>query len=89
MSSPKVSVIIPTYGGADHLSEAIQSVLDQTYPHFELFVVNDGSPDNTDEVMAKFADPRLIYRVHAQNQGVDQARKTGLDVSTGDIVAFL
>jgi glycosyltransferase involved in cell wall biosynthesis len=57
MSSPKVSVIIPTYGGADYLGDAIQSVLNQTWTDFELIVVNDASPDNTDEVAARFNDP--------------------------------
>ena len=63
MESPTVSVIIPTYGGANYLGEAIQSVLDQTYPHFELIVVNDVSPDHTDEVVASYRDPRCqVYQ---------------------------
>ena len=89
MSSPKVSVIIPTYRGADHLGEAIQSVLNQTYPHFELIVVNDVSPDHTDHVLEQFDDPRLIYLVHQENQGAVAARKTGLNASSGDIIFFL
>lgn len=89
MSFPKVSVIVPTYNGKKHLGEAVQSVLDQTYRNFELLVVNDASPDDTVEVMAKFDDPRIKYIVHDRNRGVDQARNTGIRSSCGEIVAFL
>lgn len=85
----KVSVIIPTYKGAAFLGEAIQSVLDQTYPDLELIVVNDGSPDNTTEVVGEFVDPRLKYFVHETNRGVGKARHTGLQSSSGEIIAFL
>ena len=89
MKSPKVSVIIPTYNGKEHLGDAIQSVLDQTYEDFELLVVNDASPDDPAEVMAKFDDSRIRYIVHDRNRGVDQARSTGIRSSSGEIVAFL
>lgn len=89
MKSPKVSVIIPTYNGKEHLGEAIQSVLDQTYKDFELLVINDASPNDPAEVMAKFDDPRIRYIVHERNRGVDQARSTGIRSSSGEIVAFL
>jgi glycosyltransferase involved in cell wall biosynthesis len=89
MSSPKVSVIIPTHNGADFLGEAIQSVLTQTYPHFELIVVNDASPDHTTEVVKQFDDSRLKYFVHETNQGADQARHTALQSSSGEIIALL
>lgn len=89
MNPPKVSVIIPTYNGKEHLGEAIQSVLDQTYQNFELLVVNDASPEDPAEVMAKFDDPRIRYMVHERNRGVDQARSTGICSSSGQIVAFL
>jgi glycosyltransferase involved in cell wall biosynthesis len=89
MSSPKVSVIIPTYNGADYLGEAIQSVLDQTYSSFELIVVDDASPDHTAEVVKQFDDPRLKYILHQENRGADVARNTGLQASSGEIIAFL
>ncbi len=54
MANPKVSVIIPTYHGADYLGEAIQSVLNQTYHDFEVIVVDDSSPDHTAQVMSQF-----------------------------------
>jgi hypothetical protein len=89
MTFPKVSVIIPTYNGADYLGEAIQSVLDQTYSNFELIVVDDASPDHTAEVVEGFGDPRLKYLLHPENQGSDVARYTGLQASAGEIIAFL
>ncbi|HXF85238.1 MAG TPA: glycosyltransferase family 2 protein [Anaerolineales bacterium] len=89
MNHPKVSVIIPTYCGAAHLGEAIQSVLNQTWQDFELIVVNDASPDNTDEVMARFADPRIRYLRHETNRGVALARKTGVMAARGEIIAHL
>ena len=89
MKVPLVSVIIPTYAGADQLGRAIRSVLAQSYTNLELLVVNDASPDHTDDVVAQFDDPRLIYLVHEQNQGVDHARLNALNVSQGEIIAFL
>lgn len=89
MSYPKVSVVIPTYGGAEHLGEAVQSVLNQTWQDFELIVVNDASPDNTDKVMAQFEDSRIRYFHHETNRGVANARKTGVMASEGEIIAHL
>ncbi|MBI4761678.1 MAG: glycosyltransferase family 2 protein [Chloroflexota bacterium] len=89
MTPPKVSVIIPTYGGAAHLGEAIQSVLDQTWQDFELIVVDDASPDNTEEVVACFGDSRLRYIRHETNRGVALARKTGIMAAQGEIIAHL
>ncbi|MBX3058079.1 MAG: glycosyltransferase family 2 protein [Anaerolineae bacterium] len=89
METPKVTVITPAYNGADHIGEAIQSVLGQTYSNVELIVVDDFSTDNTAEIVAQFDDSRLLYLAHEQNRGVDQARMTGLAASTGEIIAFL
>jgi glycosyltransferase involved in cell wall biosynthesis len=85
----KVSVVIPTYNGARFLGEAIQSVLDQTYPHFELIVVDDGSTDNTADAVKQFDDPRITYVLHQENRGAIAARYTGSRVSKGEIIAFL
>ncbi|MEZ4559099.1 MAG: glycosyltransferase family A protein [Caldilineaceae bacterium] len=89
MSSPIVSVIVPAYNNAEFLGATIQSVLDQSYPHFELIVVNDASPDNVDEVVQQFHDPRIRTIVHATNQGLSAARNTGMRASTGAIIALL
>ena len=89
MNTPLVSVIIPTYNGADFLGEAIQSVLEQTYTNLELIVVDDASPDNTEDIVKKFDDRRLKYIAHEKNNGVGQARYTGLQASKGEIIFLL
>jgi glycosyltransferase involved in cell wall biosynthesis len=61
---PTVSVIIPTYNRAHSLGRAIRSVLNQTYQDFELIVVDDGSSDNTDELVKSFDDVRIRYIKH-------------------------
>ena len=83
-----VSVVIPAYNSADMLSEALDSVLAQTFSDFELIIVDDGSTDNTREVVALFEDPRIRY-VYQQNRGLSGARNTGIRVSRGRYVAFL
>lgn len=89
MSNLTFSVIIPAYNGAEFIGEAIDSVLAQSYPHFEIIVVNDLSTDNTGEVVKAYTDRRIRYIEHETNQGADIARKTALHASTGDLIAFL
>jgi glycosyltransferase involved in cell wall biosynthesis len=85
---PVVSVIIPTYNRAHYISEAIQSVLGQSYQEFEIIVIDDGSTDNTREVMDSLKDPRLKY-FFQENQGVCVARNNGINVSNGEYIYFL
>jgi glycosyltransferase involved in cell wall biosynthesis len=81
-----VSVIIPCYKQADFLGEAIESVLAQTHPHYEVIVVDDGSPDHTAEVANRYPGVRYILQ---ENSGVAAARNTGLRHSRGVYVVFL
>jgi glycosyltransferase involved in cell wall biosynthesis len=83
----KVSVVIPTYNYGRFISEAIESVLRQTYPIFEIVVVDDGSTDNTEEIVAKFGDK--VKYIKQKNGGVGLARNTGVRHSTGEFIAFL
>lgn len=85
---PKVSVVIPTYNYGRFLGEAIQSVLDQTFEDFELIVVDDGSTDNTKEVVDSFADPRVKY-IYQENRGHSAANNVGILASKGEYVAIL
>ena len=84
----KVSVLIPTYNRADYLSQALASVFAQSQGPFEIIVVDDGSTDNTPEVIAA-AEPRVRYIRHERNKGVAAARNTGLKAACGDVVAWL
>lgn len=91
MSDQSVSVIIPTHNGATRgfLAHAIESVLSQTHQHFELFVVDDGSTDDTRSLCQDYAaDGRLTY-LHQRNRGPAAARNTGLEASHGEYVCFL
>ncbi|MEH2068025.1 MAG: glycosyltransferase [Nostoc sp.] len=84
---PNVSVIIPTYQRADLVSETIESVLAQTYTDYEIIVVNDGSTDNTREVLAQFKDKITV--IYQDNQGLPAARNTGIMASQGRYIAFV
>lgn len=86
--SPLVSVVIPAYNCAQFLEQTVQSVLDQTYGHFELLIVNDGSTDSTSEIAKKFQDDRIqiLERVHS---GVAAASNAGILASRGRFVAAL
>lgn len=85
---PKVSVIIPCYNHGRYLGEAVHSVLDQTFPDFEVIIVDDGSTDSTPEVARGCADSRVWY-VWQENKGLPGARNTGIRASSGEYVAFL
>lgn len=89
MNRPIVSVVIPVYNGGVLLEEAIQSVLQQTYTNFEVIIVDDASPQPSNNIVAKFNDPRIKYIFHSKNLGAREARKTGIHASIGEIVAFL
>jgi len=86
--NPKISVIIPTYNRAHLLPRAIQSVLSQTYQDFELIVVDDGSTDNTEEVVKNFKDKRIRYIQHGKSKGAPAARNTGIKTAKGEYIAF-
>lgn len=84
--TPLVSVVIPCYNQAHFLGEAIESVLAQSYPHFEIVVVDDGSTDDTSEVASRYPKVRLVRQ---ENQGLSAARNAGLGHSEGEYVVFL
>lgn len=84
-----VSVIIPTYKRADLVPRAIASVLAQTYPDFEILVVDDCSPDNTEAVVRAIPDARIRYLRHGRNRGLPAGRNTGIRAANGGYVAFL
>ncbi|MBD5188531.1 MAG: glycosyltransferase family 2 protein [Bacteroidales bacterium] len=94
MSSPLVSVIIPTYKGRGGLRRAVDSVLAQTYKNIEIIVVDDNSDGDTwrketEAIMENYIGARVKYLKHKENKNGAAARNTGIKESTGDYVAFL
>jgi glycosyltransferase involved in cell wall biosynthesis len=85
---PDISVIIPAYNQAHYLLEAIESLIQQTYPDFEAVIVNDGSTDETESVLAGIQDRR--FRIITQpNAGLSAARNTGIKHSSAPFVSLL
>ena len=87
MNKPLVSVIIPNYNYGRYLPETIDSVLAQTYPNIEIIVVDDGSTDDSVEVLKSYGDK--IKWFEQTNQGVAKARNRAFAESAGDFIAFL
>lgn len=84
-----VSIIMPSYNTAKFIAETIDSVLAQTYPHWELIIVDDCSTDNTDDVVAKYDDPRIRYLKNEHNSGAAVSRNRALREAKGRWIAFL
>ena len=85
---PKVTVLISTYNRPQYLAEAIESVVNQRYQNWELIVLNDGGID-VSEVVAKFADPRVIYVPDDVNRGAARRFNQGLELARGEYVTYL
>lgn len=88
-SAPIVSVVLPTYNRAGTVGRAVRSVLAQTFPGWELLVVDDGSTDETAALFQPYADPRILYIRREQNHGVAAARQLGLTLARAPYVTFL
>lgn len=87
MSKPIVSVVIPTYNRAHCVSDAIDSVLTQSFQDFELIVVDDGSTDETPDIVSAYGD--RIKLIRQKNSGASAARNAGIRAAQGEWVAFL
>jgi glycosyltransferase involved in cell wall biosynthesis len=85
---PTISVVIPTWNRAQLLTRSLRSVLSQTFSDFEVIVVDDGSTDETRDVLADFSDPRLSYLFQV-NQGESAARNAGASAARGAFLTFL
>jgi len=86
--TPLVSVIIPTYNRSNYVQKAIDSVLSQSYKNLELIVIDDGSTDDTEEVIRSKYVNKLKY-IKQENQGESKARNVGISLSNGKYLAFL
>jgi glycosyltransferase involved in cell wall biosynthesis len=89
MTSPLVSVCIPTYRGSDHLAAAIDSVLSQSHTHLEVFVLDDNSPDDTPAVVSRYSDPRITYLRNAYNLGPEGNWNRCLELAQGKYFKLL
>jgi len=85
---PEVSVIIPAYNGARYICECIESVLNQTYRHFEIIVIDDGSTDNTREVLEPYIRNSSIRYFYQDNAGPGAARNFGIKYAQGSYISF-
>lgn len=86
---PKVSIITPCYNAEKYIRETYESVINQTYENFEWIIINDKSTDKTQDILETFNDPRIKIHHKDINEGVSLARNKGLELATGDLIAFL
>ena len=86
----KISVIVPCYKVEDYLSQCLESIIGQTYKNLEIILVDDGSPDRCPLICDEYAqkDSRIKV-IHKKNGGLSSARNAGLDIATGDYIAFV
>jgi len=87
---PKVSVIIPVYNAAQYMAQCIESVITQTLQDIEVIIINDGSTDNSLDIITKYQekDARITV-INQNNQGVSAARNKGLEIATGEYIGFV
>lgn len=89
-SKPMITVIVPVYNSEKYLRQCVDSILNQTYTHLEVILVDDGSPDRCGELCDQYAAKESRVKVvHKQNGGVSSARNAGLDIATGEYIAFV
>lgn len=84
--SPVISVILPVYNSSKYLAESISSILNQTFRDFELIIINDGSKDNSLEIIKQFSDSRIIL-VDQENKGLLQSLIFGASICRGEFIA--
>ncbi|OHB63073.1 MAG: hypothetical protein A2Y76_04955 [Planctomycetes bacterium RBG_13_60_9] len=87
-NSPKVSIVLPTYNGAKYIQQSLDSCLNQTYSNTELIVVDDGSSDETPQIVQSCKDRRIRYLRHPTNKGLPRALNTGFNEATGDYLTW-
>lgn len=85
----KLSVIIPAYNVAEYIGECLDSIVNQTYRNLEIIVVNDGSTDNTREIIGQFENDERIIVIDKLNGGLSDARNAGINIVSGDLITFV
>lgn len=89
MVVPLVSVIMPAYNGEKYIEEAIKSILEQSYEHIELIVVDDSSSDHTQKIIKSFKDKRLFAFFNEENKGISYTTNRGIRESNGKYIALM
>ena len=84
---PQTTVLIPTYNCAKYIVPAIKSVLAQKYADYELLILDDGSTDNTEEIISKISDSRVVYLKNSSNKGIVYTLNKGIDLAKGEYIA--
>lgn len=87
MSEPKISVVMPAYNAEKYVSEAITSIISQTFTDFEFIIINDSSADSTKQIIESFSDPRIKLINNERNQGVAQSLNIGISAAKGKYIA--
>lgn len=90
MNSPLITIIVPCYNQSAFLNKCLETVIHQTYPHWECLLINDGSTDNTEEICKNWVekDARFIY-YKQKNKGVTKTRDFGLELAKGEWIQFI
>ena len=88
MSSVKASVIVAVYNGAKTLTQTIESILSQTYDNFELLLIDDGSTDESKNLIEKYLEDERVKYFKKQNGGVASARNFGIARATGEVIGY-
>lgn len=90
MSNPTVSVIIPVYNAQEGIKQCLNSLLNQSFTDFEIILLNDGSTDNSLEVIKKYAAVNDFIRViDKENEGVAKTRNKGIQLANGKYIVFI
>jgi glycosyltransferase involved in cell wall biosynthesis len=87
MHTPQISILFPVYNGAEYLSGAINSLLQQSFKNFEILLINDGSTDDSQKVIETFDDKRIKKILHRKNKGLISTLNEGLILSRGEYIA--
>ncbi|MBA3665078.1 MAG: glycosyltransferase [Bacteroidetes bacterium] len=82
-----VSVIMPAYNASAFISEAIKSILNQTYSNFEFIIINDGSTDSTEKIIRQYNDSRIVYIKNESNLGLIESLNKGISIAKGVFIA--
>ncbi|NQU32869.1 MAG: glycosyltransferase family 2 protein [Bacteroidetes bacterium] len=86
---PEVSVVLPAYNAEKYIADAIESIINQTFHDFELIIIDDGSTDNTFEIISSFKDRRIIKLKCKENKGNNLARNWGMNVARGKYICVM